>query len=69
MPAKITKTHNISFALEVFKRTSGVAWVPLVLVWVDTYEECANPRCSQDVEMKQAHLINGEIVTIQVCFP
>lgn len=69
MPAKIAKTHNILPALAVFKRTSKVAWFPLVFVWIDSHEECDNPTCSKDVEMKQAHLLNGDIVTIQVCFP
>ena len=62
MPAKIAKTHNIANALAVFKRTSKVAWFSLVFVWIDSEEECDNPRCSKDVEVKQAHMVNGEIV-------
>ncbi len=69
MPAKIAKTHALSNPLDVFKRTTGVAWFPLVFVWVDSEEECDNPRCSKDAEVKQAHLLGGSIVTIQVCFP
>lgn len=68
MPAKIAKTHNLARALSAFKH-SGVAWYPLVFVWIDVEEECDNPRCSQDADMKQVHLLNGEVVTIQVCFP
>lgn len=70
MPAKIAKTHNLSPALNIFKRTGEAAWYPLVFVWLaSTDDGCDNPNCSAEAKMKQVHLLSGEIFSIYVCFP
>lgn len=55
--------------LRSFKQNRDICWWPLVVVRVaDTHDECDNPRCLNRVELKQAHMVNGAIVVVRMCW-
>lgn len=45
-----------------------VYWVPLVATWIDTNDVCDNPRCEDTVDMRHSFVVQGDILTIKVCF-
>jgi hypothetical protein len=67
MTTKIANIPNTARTMAALKN-GGMTWYPLVFLWLDSEEECDNPQCAKDVEVKQVHLLNGEICTVQVCF-
>ncbi len=64
-----TKTTALSKALYRFKHLPEVSWFPLVLTYAPpTQDECDNPNCTKVVELRQAHVVNGTLVVVQMCW-